>query len=351
MADPKNSGKATFTLTKPAASKATITNTKDLDGKFTPDVPGTYIVGVTVKNAAGLSSAADYVKITAGTYIGVNDGKCATCHAKYTEEWAKTAHATLFSRELDNKVDGPAGVKPSAAGYITHYSETCARCHTTGFYPAPYNGAGGYFDAKAKANWTFPTWKQIDGAFTKANPSNWDAAPAAVKNMGTIGCEVCHGPAVRARQERRQDSGSLLGRRRLQPVPRRRRQPLQGLAARQLQAQHRHQLRRDQRTLRARPACAATAPRASSTFVANPKDQAPGATRKAPSAAPPATIRTPRRMPTSCASSASRWRCPFELKKDVGLSAICFTCHNGRVNAEGSPSSPAPRTTAWLPRS
>jgi hypothetical protein len=85
-------------------------------------------------------------------------------------------------------------VLPSG-GFVTHYSESCVRCHSTGYYPAPYNGSGGYWDAKAAAKWTFPTWKLIDGAFLKTNPSNWDAAPAGVKNMGTIGCEVCHGPA------------------------------------------------------------------------------------------------------------------------------------------------------------
>ncbi len=196
--DPKNSGTAVWSLTKPAESKAVITNvtaiTMAMVAKFTPDVVGAYYVQAQLRTAAGVTSAPQFAFFNAGTYIGVDKGNCKTCHPTKTAEWAKTNHATLFSRELDNQVDGPAGVAP-VNGYITHYSETCARCHTTGFYPAPYNGAGGYWDAKEKAKWTFPTWKQIDEVFTKKAPSNWAAAPAEVKSMGTIGCEVCHGPA------------------------------------------------------------------------------------------------------------------------------------------------------------
>jgi hypothetical protein len=197
--DPKNSGTATWTITaKPVDSKAVITNvtaiTTAMVAKFTPDVVGAYMIQVTLKNAAGATSVAQFANINAGTYIGVDAGNCKQCHPAKTAEWAKTGHALVFQEELDNMVDGPRGVA-AVAGYITHYSETCTRCHTTGWYPAPYNGSGGYWDAKAKANWTFPTWKQIDEVFTKKAPSNWAAAPAGVKSMGVIGCEVCHGPA------------------------------------------------------------------------------------------------------------------------------------------------------------
>lgn len=189
--DAKNAGKPAWTLLKPADSKATLVFTNTQQTVFTPDVVGAYMVNCNL----GTGFVVNGVQINAGTYIGVTAGNCKQCHAKYTEEWAKTNHATLFSRELDNKVDGPLGIAPSAAGFITHYSETCTRCHTTGWYPGAFAGAGGYWDAKAKANWTFPTWKQIDEVFTKKAPSNWEAAPAEVKNMGVIGCEVCHGPA------------------------------------------------------------------------------------------------------------------------------------------------------------
>ncbi|MDP3047532.1 MAG: cytochrome c3 family protein, partial [Chloroflexota bacterium] len=341
VADPKNSGKATFTLSKPAASKSTITNTKDLDGKFTPDVPGNYIVGVTVKNAAGLSSAADYVKVTAGTYIGVTDGKCVTCHAKYTEEWAKTAHATLFSRELDNKVDGPAGVKPGAAGYITHYSETCVRCHSTGYYPAPYNGSGGYWDAKAKANWTFPTWKLIDGAFSKANPSNWDAAPAAVKNMGNIGCEVCHGPASEhvksgAKTQVASFNDGVCDQ-------------CHGAAANHSRGwqlvNSKHSSGESFEAINgpSRQACMRChGAEGFVTFLADPKNQTSWSYEEGSVGC--ATCHDPHSEENAFQLRVvgKPVELPFTLTKDVGLSAICYTCHNGRVNAADAVKSSTP---------
>jgi len=189
--DPKNSGKPTWSLVKPPDSKSTITGT--MTAEFTPDVVGAYYVSVRLTNDAGVASAPQFAFFNAGTYIGVYTGNCKQCHPAKTEEWAKTGHANVFRLELDNKIDGPRGIQPGAAGYITHYSETCVACHATGYYAEPYNGSGGYFDAKA--NWTFPTWKQIDEVFTKNAPSNYDAAPAGIKDMGTIGCEQCHGPA------------------------------------------------------------------------------------------------------------------------------------------------------------
>ena len=261
-----------------------------------------------MKNAAGLSSAAEYVKVTAG-------------HLHRRHRW-QVRH---LPRQVHRRVgqDGPrhallprtgqpggrpCGRQARAAGYITHYSETCARCHTTGYYPAPYNGSGGYWDAKAKASWTFPTWKLIDGAFAKANPSNWDAAPAAVKNMGTIGCEVCHGPATEHVK-----NGAKV---RKHPFDDGVCNQCHGAAANhskgwQLansQAQHAARASRRSMAPRARPACAATAPRASPPSWPIPRTSRRGATRKAPSAARPATIRTPTRMPSSCALSASRLR-------------------------------------------
>ncbi|MCL4487353.1 MAG: cytochrome c family protein [Chloroflexi bacterium] len=191
--DPKNTGKPTWSLTKPADSKAALKDPAAMETEFTPDVEGAYYVQVTLKGDNG-TSAPEFAFFNAGTYVGVYTGNCKQCHPTKTEEWAKTGHAVVMPEELDNKIDGPRGIQPSAAGYITHYAETCSACHATGYYPG-FTGTGGYFDAKAKANWTFPTWKQIDEVFTKKNPSNYDAVPQGVKDMATIGCEVCHGPA------------------------------------------------------------------------------------------------------------------------------------------------------------
>ena len=181
-ADPKNSGTATWSLTAPSGSKATITGT--MTARFTPDVVGAYMVSVSLKGATG-TSAAQYAFFNAGTYIGVTAGNCQQCHPTKTAEWAKTPHSHIFSDEVDNKLTPTVD---------THYAESCVRCHTVGYYlPAANNG--GYNDAVAKTSWKFPTWAQINAAGKKTGPSNFDAAPAEVKNMANIQCENCHGPA------------------------------------------------------------------------------------------------------------------------------------------------------------
>ena len=332
-ADPKNSGTPVWALTKPAESKSVITNvttiTNAMVAKFTPDVVGAYYVQVTLRNAAGVTSAPQFVFFNAGTYIGVEAGNCKQCHPGKTAEWAKTGHAVLFSEELDNKIDGPAGVQP-VGGYITHYSETCTRCHTTGWYPAPYNGSGGYFDAKAKANWTFPTWKQIDEVFTKKAPSNWEAAPAGVKNMGVIGCEACHGPAEQHVKNGAKvmdtslDSGVC--------------NQCHGAAANHSKGwqlgNSKHQVGTSFEEIYgpARQACVRChSAEGFITFVANPKNMAAWGNEEGPVGC--AVCHDPH-------AEDKPWQLriagkPVEVAslpnaKDVGLSAICFTCHWGR---------------------
>lgn len=187
--DPKNPpAKVAWGLLVPPGSKATLASANTPATKFTPDVVGIYALTVALTDAKNVVTN-DIVQIHAGTYIGVTDGNCVQCHAAKVSEWQKTGHATIFADEVDNKRDGPQNV-------ATHYSESCTRCHTTGWFAPPIGvGNGGFVDAKTKANWTFPTFDKIDGAWAKKNPSNWDTAPAPVKNMGNIQCEACHGPA------------------------------------------------------------------------------------------------------------------------------------------------------------
>jgi Cytochrome c554 and c-prime len=186
-ADPKNTGKPTWSLTKPSDSKAAIKDPTAMTTEFTPDVVGAYMVGVSLKNDAGATSNSEFAFFNAGTFIGVTAGNCKNCHPDKTAEWAKTGHAKILTDEIDNSLtpDVP-----------THYSESCIRCHTTGWYLPPIGvGSGGFNDAKSAANWTFPTFAQIDAAGKKTGPSNWDAMPASVQNMANIQCEQCHGPA------------------------------------------------------------------------------------------------------------------------------------------------------------
>jgi hypothetical protein len=186
-ADPKNTGKPTWTLTPPPGSKAAIKDPTAMATEFTPDVVGAYQVGVSLKSDAGLTSASQFAFFNAGTFIGMAAGNCLRCHPTKVAGWATTGHAKIITDEIDNNRT------PAVA---TRYSETCTPCHTTGWYVAPVGaGSGGFLDAKTTAQWTFPTFAQIDAAGTKTGSSNWAAAPDAVKNMGNIQCEQCHGPA------------------------------------------------------------------------------------------------------------------------------------------------------------
>ncbi len=183
-ANPKVTGKPTWTLTAPSGSKAAIKDPAAMETEFTPDVVGAYMVGVTLKGDTG-TSAPQFASFHAGTFIGMTAGNCKQCHADKVDEWSKTGHATILSTNIDNTAT------PQIA---THYSEGCIRCHTTGYFQPPANN-GGFTDAQAKANWKMPTFAQIDAAGKKTGPSNYDAMPADVKNMANIQCEQCHGPA------------------------------------------------------------------------------------------------------------------------------------------------------------
>ncbi len=178
--------RTTWTLTVPPGSQAKLKDAAAAKTEFTPDVVGTYKLDLVLANATGSSPMAS-VKIYAGTFVGDSAKNCVQCHKTKVDEWAKTGHANIFRQELDNLIDGPQGVG-------THYAERCAICHTTGsFYTA--KGTGGFQDAVAKTGWKFPTFKQIDDAYAKKGPSNWETAPAEIKAMGNIQCEQCHGPA------------------------------------------------------------------------------------------------------------------------------------------------------------
>lgn len=180
--DPKNTGTPTWSLTKPPESKATITGTTT--AKFTPDVVGAYMVGVSLKGATGTSEL-QAIYFNAGTYIGNDATTCNTCHASKVAEWSKTGHASIFKDNLDNS---------RTPTVDSRYSEACIRCHTTG-YTYPGVGNGGFMDAVTKSGWKMPTFAQINAAGKKTGPSNFDTAPAEVKALGNIQCENCHGPA------------------------------------------------------------------------------------------------------------------------------------------------------------
>ena len=175
--DPKvPAGKYAWTLTAPAESKTALSATDQATVKFTPDVSGIYKVDLTVSNDAGSGKIAS-VQIHAGEYIGTGLGNCFQCHPQRTQAWSQTGHAVLFHEQIN-------GADPTN----NHYAESCIRCHTTGYYTGASNG--GFADVQASTEWKFPDLKTI-----LSGKDNFAAMPVDLQNMGSIGCEDCHGPA------------------------------------------------------------------------------------------------------------------------------------------------------------
>ena len=173
--DPKLAiSKYAWILTAPSASQAKLSAADSAVVKFTPDVSGIYKADLVLTNEAGDSPMAS-VQIHAGEYIGTGAGNCFQCHPQKTQEWSQTNHASMFTREV-NLGD-------------SHYSETCIRCHETGYAPGVKNG--GFADVQAWTGWKFPSADEI----TAGKDQIWQAVPEALQNMSNIQCEACHGPA------------------------------------------------------------------------------------------------------------------------------------------------------------
>ena len=308
--NPKNPGKPAWSLTKPAASKATLAFTNTLQTKFTPDVPGYYVVICNL----GAGGEVGGVQVHADTYVGMTDGKCATCHGKKVEEWSKTGHAKIFTEEID--------AKP------THYTESCVSCHTTGWYAGQYGGAGGFKDVMAKANWTMPTWKRIEAG------GNWASAPAAIKNMANIQCEQCHGPAGDHVKNGTTTMATSVD---------------EGVCNICHNGSSRHdkgeQLKNAGHSDKESPAFQIegfgeqACVRCHSgegyiDFLKDPNNPAAWSNEKQTIAC--ATCHDPHddANPFQLRIMNKPVALPFELKKDVGLSATCFECHNSRVSSE-----------------
>ncbi len=167
--------KYTWTLTTPSSSKSKLASNNEPTAKFTPDVPGIYKVDLVVANEAGASPMAS-IQIHAGEYVGTGSGNCFQCHSKTTQEWSETRHAEIFSREIDLG--------------DSHYSETCIRCHNTGYTPG-VKGNGGFSDVQESLGWRFPSAEEIEAGKDKI----WETVPVELASMANIQCEACHGPA------------------------------------------------------------------------------------------------------------------------------------------------------------
>lgn len=139
-----------------------------------PDVVGQYVVKGTITTTnAGTAEVGQ--TITAGTYLGIKT--CTMCHsgavgADRVTPWSKTGHANIFKEGLN-------GIASD------HYGASCLGCHTVGNDASPKAVNGGFDDVATQLKWTFPT---------VLKPGNYEALPDALKNVGNIQCENCHGP-------------------------------------------------------------------------------------------------------------------------------------------------------------
>ena len=183
-----------WSVTDPTGGHATIDSVAVPFTTITVDTTGQYTINVSVTTAGGTSSASAVV--TSADYVGVgsmgivaNDSataavpQCGACHqgpltglglsvtAAYSN-WEGTEHASMFKNGVNGLVS-------------SHYSSSCLKCHTTGYNP---NAADGNFAVVAsQVGWTFPK-TLVDTNFAHVYHTS-----AQLAQLGTIGCESCHG--------------------------------------------------------------------------------------------------------------------------------------------------------------
>jgi len=173
-------------LSAPGGSAATLGTPVNVDTTgqittFTPDVAGEY----EIEFSDGGTTAS--LKITAGYYIGIEDGNCAVCHNNgsfdfVVDEWEKTGHYSLFE-------DGMNGIASD------HYGSNCISCHTTGY---DTNADNDGFDDR---EFVFPDSAELVDRYGSPDghlfPGVYDSLlkfyPDAML-LARIQCESCHGP-------------------------------------------------------------------------------------------------------------------------------------------------------------
>ncbi len=310
----------TWALYKSPDSKAALKDPKANLTEFTPDIPGAYAVSCSLPGGG----QAGGIHLYAGAYIGNNAETCKTCHPKQVEDWLKTGHANALKYNIDNTLTPDAN---------THFTERCAACHVTGYYVPPVGAdSNGFKDAATKANWQFPTWEQINAA-GKGGKSNFDAMPADVKAMAAIGCEQCHGPAADHVNKglpimaKSQSEGTC--------------NVCHNSSSRHDKGEQLKNAAHSDANAPAfnepigptRQACVRChSGEGYASFLENPTNQAAWVNEKQTIVC--ATCHDPHDAtnPFQLRIMSKPIALPFELTKDVGLSATCFECHNSRTD-------------------
>jgi hypothetical protein len=310
----------TWTLYKPADSKAALQDPKAALTQFTPDVVGAYMVACSLPGGGEVGG----VQLHAGTYLGNDAENCKTCHSDQVTEWLKTGHARIFSDNIDNK---------RTPDVNTHYTESCASCHTVGYYADPYGvGSNGFKDAMTKAGWKFPTWDQINAA-GKGGPSNFAAMPDSVKALANIQCEQCHGPAT----DHVKNGMPIMDASQSEGVC----NVCHNGSSRHDKGEQLKNAKHSDATAAAfnepigpgRQACVRChSGNGYASFLKDPTN--PAAWDNSKQTIVCATCHDPHSdaNPFQLRIMSKPVGLPFEVTKDVGLSATCFECHNSRTN-------------------
>jgi len=141
-----------------------------------PDLTGQYTVTATISTTTNGTTNVS-ANFTVGTYVGVQ--VCELCHSgselapDIYPSWSTTEHASMFTGGIDG-LDG--------AGY----SQSCIKCHTTGYDTnASALLDGGFYGIAQQDHWTFPT---------TLVSTNFASMPQNLQNVANITCENCHGP-------------------------------------------------------------------------------------------------------------------------------------------------------------
>lgn len=140
-----------------------------------PDLVGQYTIRVTIVTTTSGTTNLN-LTLTAATYLGAN--VCTLCHSgghitnNVAGPWSQTAHASAFRLAID-------GLNTD------HFNKNCISCHSVGFDANTNLANGGFNYVAAQTGWVFPT---------VLTNGNWEAMPAALKNVSNVQCENCHGP-------------------------------------------------------------------------------------------------------------------------------------------------------------
>lgn len=191
------SGTATWSLTVPSGSSATLDSTSSFGTSFTADTVGFYYLQLTY----GSSTVVD--TIFASTYVGVSDVSGCSCHngayqpsltTNFTT-WSATGHAQIFKQGVTGNLEVSAD--PSTGTEYGAYAPTCIKCHAVGFDASLNNNNFGY--SVHASGWDTTWYKSLPYASgdywtTTGDTTAYTLLTTQQKALGTIGCESCHGP-------------------------------------------------------------------------------------------------------------------------------------------------------------